>query len=86
MPALDQRVRAISCKMASRKRWDPNADLSDLRRELALARVEAKIAAAVETAPPLPPDVENRLVEIIRSHRPTVDAALARAASTQEAA
>lgn len=67
MAALDPRVRAISSEIAHRTRWEPDADLTDLRRELALARVEARVNAAVADAPPLPPDLCTRLRELIGS-------------------
>lgn len=41
--------------------------LPELRRVLALARVEERVRAAVESAPPLPADLRTRLVELIRS-------------------
>lgn len=42
----------------------------DLAERRALARVDARIAAAVADAPPLPDDVAARLVELIRATPP----------------
>lgn len=42
----------------------------DLAARRALAQVDAKIAAAVESAPPLPDDVAARLAELIRAAPP----------------
>ena len=60
----------------SRDRKPDDPELIAARRDLAVARVEARVAQAVADAPPLPEDVQRRLVELIRS----APAALGRAA------
>lgn len=45
----------------------PTQSTVDERAAAALARVEARIRIAVESAPPLPADLQTRLVELIRA-------------------
>lgn len=62
-------ARHIRAHIAAARRRDRDADVTELRRALAVARVEDRVRAAVESAPPLPIDLADRLVDMIRSAR-----------------
>lgn len=61
--------RTLRARVAALTRHHPdNPEVAaEGRRVLAIARVEARIAAAVQDAPPLPADLQRRLIELIRS-------------------
>lgn len=67
MSGLGHTSRHHRANLAALTRYRPADDpeLIEARRLLAIARVEDRIRAAVESAPPLPPDVAARLRQLI---------------------
>ena len=68
-PPLTPEQRAERARRAALARWSKKDEHTGLtaREALAVARVEARIADAVEHAPPLPADLSIRLIELIRT-------------------
>lgn len=64
---------AARAKLASTvyRHPDDREAIAEARRQLAVARFEERIRAAVESAPPLPDDLQARLIEMIRAVRST---------------
>lgn len=54
-------------KIAHQLKVDPNADVTDLRRQLRAERLEEHIAAKVNEAPPLTAEQRDRLATLLRS-------------------
>lgn len=66
-------------RIANAKRRNPNADTTDLERELKAARAEEYIRALVETFPPLTGEQKARLAALLR-HPTTPDGGVSDAA------
>lgn len=52
--------------LANEKRRDPNADVTELRRQMKAEKLEAHIRDVVDTAPPLTREQRDRLALILR--------------------
>ncbi|KLL97290.1 hypothetical protein NJ76_13500 [Rhodococcus sp. IITR03] len=64
--AISTRSRSISGHIGNALKRDPNADLTELRRELAASRIQDHIEQVLSTAPPLTPAQVDRLTVILR--------------------
>lgn len=54
-------------QIAHKKRADPNADVTDLRRQLKAERLADYIRTTVDAAPPLTAEQRDRLALLLRS-------------------
>jgi len=52
--------------IALAKKNDPNADVTDLRRQLRAERLAEHVAAVVAEAPPLTPEQRDRIAVLLR--------------------
>ena len=66
MPARDPAVRSITSKIGATQRHHPDADTSDLRRDLRAAHLEAHVREVVDGFPPLTADQRGRLALLLR--------------------
>ncbi|MEQ7124720.1 hypothetical protein ABN034_09355 [Actinopolymorpha sp. B11F2] len=66
---MSQRVRTAKSRLAAARRWHPNADTTDLDRDLKFANAEDYIRRLVDTAPPLTADQRDRLAVLLRPAR-----------------
>ncbi|MGJ5668592.1 hypothetical protein QLG13_12100 [Rhodococcus aetherivorans] len=64
--AISTRSRSIAGHLGVTLRKDPNADTTDLRRELAASRIQDHIEEVLASAPPLTAAQKDRLAAIIR--------------------
>lgn len=53
-------------RIAHAKRRDPQADVTDLRRQLKAERLEDYIKRTVDSAPPLTPEQRDKLALLLR--------------------
>lgn len=53
-------------RIAHVKRRNPDADVTELRRQLKAERLEEHIRNIVDTAPPLTPEQRDRLASLLR--------------------
>lgn len=58
--------RRIRAKIARTIQRDQQADVTDLRREFATARIADHIKRVVDAAPPLTPEQRDRLALLLR--------------------
>jgi hypothetical protein len=65
MPARDQATRVISARLAAVERHHPDADTSELRRQLRAARAEDYIRRLIDSAPPLTDEQRARLATLL---------------------
>lgn len=73
MPTSPNSWTHYRARIANAKRRDPNADTSDLQRELKAARAEEYIRRLVETFPPLTGEQKARLAALFRHPASTPD-------------
>ncbi len=66
MAAHDPATRSAAARLNAAKRWHPDRDPSDLRRDLRAAQIEAAIRKAVDAAPPLTPEQRTRIALLLR--------------------
>ncbi len=66
MAAKDPTSRRLSSRIAATTRHHPNADTTELRRDLRAARAEDYIRRIVDQAPPLTPEQRDRLALLLR--------------------
>ena len=59
--------RHIQSKLASKKLWHPDDDVTELRADFATATLADFITKTLETAPPLKPEQVERVVSLIRA-------------------
>lgn len=62
---LSTRSRSLAGKLGSTMRHHPDADVSDIRRELAAARIQDRIEEVLADAPPLTAAQIDRLTVIM---------------------
>jgi hypothetical protein len=67
MPSRDPKVRTISGRLAAVERHHPDADTSELRRDLRAARAEEYVRALVDGFPPLTSEQRTRLALLLRA-------------------
>jgi hypothetical protein len=65
MPSHDPAVRALACTIAATERHHPNADTSELRRDLRAASLAEHIRKVVDSAPPLSDQQRARLAALL---------------------
>jgi hypothetical protein len=65
MPARDPRVREVSARLAAEERWHPEADTSDLRRDLRAARAAQYIRDLTDSLPALTVEQRARLARLL---------------------
>ncbi|MEQ7126678.1 hypothetical protein ABN034_19365 [Actinopolymorpha sp. B11F2] len=63
-------------RIAGRRRQNPNADVTDLQRELNAAKAEAYLRSIIDTAPGITDAEAEKLAALLRV-RPTSDAGVA---------
>ena len=61
MPAHDAAVRVVHSSLAAQKRHHPEADHSELRRDLRAAQLEAHVREVVDSFPTLTREQRHRL-------------------------
>lgn len=62
-------------RIAQTKKADPNADVTELRRQLKAERLEDYIKKTVDAAPPLTPEQRDRLALLLRTTAGDLDGA-----------
>ncbi len=65
-PTASPRLRRLNGTYGAVKRHHPDADTTDLRRELAAVKLEDYIASVVDAAPPLSATQRDRLAALLR--------------------
>ncbi|MFI0861773.1 hypothetical protein ACH4RA_16140 [Streptomyces smyrnaeus] len=66
MSGLAPEITQARAKIAATKRWHPDRDTGDLRRDLRAAALEQYIRRVVDTAPPLTEEQRSRLAVLLR--------------------
>ncbi|UUE27510.1 hypothetical protein LRQ08_11930 [Rhodococcus qingshengii] len=62
-----RRSRSIAGTLGRTARYHPEADTTDLRRDLAASRIEDHIAAQLAKAPPLTAEQRERITGLLRA-------------------